>query len=780
MSSNNSLSIPSSQLLNLIQHHLTESGLTETSKTLLLETNVGSRGLLSHAHANLLKCVKNGDWGNVLDTLSGITLDDGSNSNGMTDNDIDTIERKMIQRRQTDLNNVLGHVHEMAILELGDAGEMDLAFATLKICRGILDRADVNANTGDGNGHGNGNGNENGNENGGEDSQQYLVKDRSLSQSVERKLHSISALRSVRATAAAHSGNHNHHSMSGVETDIHMVLPPDYYGINGTTKEKRRNELAKRLGGIIPILPSSRLISLCQQAIKWQIHTGEMPMVKNLWQEGDDDDDNDNGNDDADGDDDDKKKRKKKQRNKKKRKFDLVLGEVDVEIASRDILMSSSSRNNRSSSKKRNVSYESIPLDPWSVIKFAKKTTVTSCAFYIDANNDNDEGMMKNGGSRCSLITGTSDGFIEIWDPDSKYTSLRMDLEYQKNDDIMCHDEDETVGNGNGNGKEAVAPSILAMTVNADGTMLATGDSKGSIYIWSIANGQCLMDLKAHTGSAITCLDFSRDGEASSRILSSSQDGTCREFGLRAKRMLKEFRGHTSFVNSCAYVLKNNKSGGSSSSSSSSLSSDRALELLVVTASADGTVRVWCGRSAEIKYILNPSTTTSSNPSAIVSLSSSGGAGGSHSGDLGQNIHTVIPLHTPSNAMIVVPRGQTIYLMTYNGIVLRKFVNDGISKAEEGQVHVESNNEYEREEFVTATVSPSNKWLYGVTNSGVCLCFDMSTGKVEQSIRDFASETAGGKPKIEVSGIAHHPLKGILAAFSSSPAQKRGLLTLWK
>eukprot|EP00553_Chaetoceros_curvisetus_P005446 CAMPEP_0204624592 /NCGR_PEP_ID=MMETSP0717-20131115/10345_1 /ASSEMBLY_ACC=CAM_ASM_000666 /TAXON_ID=230516 /ORGANISM="Chaetoceros curvisetus" /LENGTH=296 /DNA_ID=CAMNT_0051640033 /DNA_START=20 /DNA_END=907 /DNA_ORIENTATION=+ len=296
------------------------------------------------------------------------------------------------------------------------------------------------------------------------------------------------------------------------------------------------------------------------------------------------------------------------------------------------------------------------------------------------------------------------------------------------------------------------------MTVNSDGTMLATGDSKGSIYIWSIANGQCLVDLKAHVGSAITCLDFSRDGEESSRILSSSQDGTCREFGLRAKRMLKEFRGHTSFVNSCAYVLKN-KSGGSSSSS------DRALELLVVTASADGTVRVWCGRSAEIKYILNPSTTTTSNPSAIVSLSSSGG--GSNSGDLGTNIHTIIPLHTPSNAMIVVPRGSTIYLMTYNGIVMRKFVNEGVSKAEE------SSNEYEREDFVTATVSPSNKWLYAVTNSGICLCFDMSTGKVEQSIRDFASETTGGKPKIEVSGIAHHPLKGILAAFSSSPAQKR-------
>mmetsp|Transcript_181 Transcript_181/g.218 ORF Transcript_181/g.218 Transcript_181/m.218 type:complete len:121 (-) Transcript_181:1634-1996(-) len=116
------LPIASSQLLNLIQHHLVEAGLAESARTLLAETSVGSRGLLPHAHTNLIKCAKNGDWGSVLKALSGITLDDG-----------DATKRN--EKQQKEVDSILAQCHEMAILELGDLGEMDLAFATLKICR---------------------------------------------------------------------------------------------------------------------------------------------------------------------------------------------------------------------------------------------------------------------------------------------------------------------------------------------------------------------------------------------------------------------------------------------------------------------------------------------------------------------------------------------------------------------------------------------------------------------------------------------------------------------
>jgi len=41
-------------------------------------------------------------------------------------------ERKEMKSKE---DSILAQCHEVVILELGDLGEMDLAFATLKICR---------------------------------------------------------------------------------------------------------------------------------------------------------------------------------------------------------------------------------------------------------------------------------------------------------------------------------------------------------------------------------------------------------------------------------------------------------------------------------------------------------------------------------------------------------------------------------------------------------------------------------------------------------------------
>jgi len=237
-----------------------------------------------------------------------------------------------------------------------------------------------------------------------------------------------------------------------------------------------------------------------------------MPMIRDFWQE----DAPDNG--------DDEKKRKKPKQTKK---FDLVLGEVNAENTTGDVLNARTGTIKSSSS-----SYEHIPLDPYSTIKFGKKTVPTSCIFYTDTNIN-----------QTSLITGTSDGFIEVWDAESKFKKLRLDLDYQKIEEFMCHDP--------GDDEDAPLPSVLAMALNSEGTILATGDSIGTILVWNLQTGQTLVELSKVHGGAITCLDFSQDG---SKILSGSQDGACREFGLRTKGMLKEFRGHDSFVNCCCYI----------------------------------------------------------------------------------------------------------------------------------------------------------------------------------------------------------------------------------
>lgn len=688
-SKNDHLSVPASDMLTLIQHFFLENGLTSSSAALLAETKTGSKGLLQHAHARLKTLITQGDWGSVLEILSGITLD-GSKRNG---------DGNIIGTRQVQLDNIIAQVHEMAILELADAAEMDLAFATLKMSRDVLDNASEHKDE-DGNGNG----------------EKSLGSDVVSARNVERRLHAINAMRSVRAAASASV------AFSNGADSTEMLLPPDYYGPNNETKEQRRIEIASSLGRLVPIIPSSRLVSLCQQAIKWQIHTGEMPVVRELCDDGNEEIDEGEGAKTKD-----KKKRKKsKQGQKLKKKFDLVMGEVTVENATGDILKASAAKR-----AKTGDGYERIPLDPYSTIKFGKKTQVTSLTFFTDTV-----------ANQTSLITGTSDGFIEIWDAESKYTKLRMDLDYQKNEEIMCHTS------GDENDDEAPLPSILALTVNAEGTILASGDSVGSIYVWNIKTGSCLCEFDRVHGGAITCIDFSPDG---SRILSGSQDSTCREFGLRTKRMLKEFRGHRSFVNSCHYILSLKNS---------------IQELLVITASADATVRVWCGRSAEEKYALNPMT--SSGPSALITSSSS--TSNVNDADLDRNVHTVIPLHTPANTMILVPRGPKAILVTVSGLILRTF---------ESASSVADTSKGGKGEFVTGAISGSNKWLYLVTNDGVGYCFDVETGKVEQQIDDFGEETTG-KPGVELSGLSHHPMKGMLAAFSSSKSQKRGLVTLWK
>lgn len=672
----NTLDISSADIIQLIQHYLTECGLLESSKALLKETEIGCRGLLPHAQKNLLRCAKRGDWGVVLETLSTITVDDGTSN-----------RRLSSANGKKEYDEMLVEIHEMAILELADLGEMELAFATLKTCRPLLDSlAAVDSNVSE------------------EMSEMNKVD---VIKSLERKLNSVAALRS---SVVSSTVNQDFKNMS------ESFLPPDYWGLYGKTKQGRRDEIVKKMSTLIPIIPTSRLVALFQHAIKWQCHTGEIPMVKEVWEAHIDEMDND------------KKKRKRRQ----KKVFDLVMGDVSVEVATSDRI--------QALSESQSNIYESIPKDPYSTLKMSKKTVVTSCTFLQNE-------------STCSLVTGSSDGFIEIWDELSKYTELRMDLEYQKKDELMCH-----YGTDDTN-----APSIHAITVNNAGTMLASGDSNGSISIWEITSGRCLHTFEKVMGGAVTCLDFSIDGEDSSRILCASQDGNCREFGLRTKRLLKEFRGHSSFVHSCIYVITTDKSADKTS----------PLNLLVVTASADSTVRVWCGRSAEVKCVINPMGAT--GPSAIVSISSTSDVRDKGGSD--RSIHSVLPLHSPSDTMIIVPHGPKAFLVTYTGLILRTFeVNVGMMmKSDETSASFRAKGD-----IVCATISPTNKWLYAVSENGYCTCFDVHSGKIETVLQDFALETTGGKTNVEINGICHHPLKGILAAYSSSNLQKRGVLTLWK
>ena len=135
------------------------------------------------------------------------------------------------------------------------------------------------------------------------------------------------------------------------------------------------------------------------------------------------------------------------------------------------------------------------------------------------------------------------------------------------------------------------------------------------------------------------------------------------------------------------------------------------------------------------------------------------------------SVQCAIPIHTPPNSMVIIHRAPHAYLVGHTGTVLRVFNRDDTRGRGSGSD--------EKGDFIAATVSPSNKWLYVATEDGLLLCFDVATGKLEKTIRDFAVETSG-KENSEISRLVHHVNKSLLGGYSNDKSLKRGRLVLWK
>jgi len=218
------------------------------------------------------------------------------------------------------------------------------------------------------------------------------------------------------------------------------------------------------------------------------------------------------------------------------------------------------------------------------------------------------------------LATGSSDGFIELWD--WKTGKLRKDLQFQADDAFMMHED-----------------SVLCLSFSRDSDLLASGSLDGRIKVWKVLTGQLLRQYDtAHSGGVVS-LQFSRDG---SHLLSSSSDSLARVHGLKSGRMLKELRGHDGALAAAVYSADCTR---------------------VATAGRDGKIKIWDAKSGDCLLTFTPPQETEALHAPVLAL---------HIVDMG----AAEGLTETKEALVVCSRSATIHIMSLTGELLHSIQRD--------------------------------------------------------------------------------------------------------
>eukprot|EP00049_Salpingoeca_infusionum_P022941 m.9637 g.9637 ORF g.9637 m.9637 type:complete len:520 (+) comp5477_c0_seq1:196-1755(+) len=372
----------------------------------------------------------------------------------------------------------------------------------------------------------------------------------------------------------------------------------------GSSKTARRDAVATALAKSVDEAPPSRLLTLLQQAVKWQQHTGILPPGAEI---------------------------------------DLFRGTTAVKEQEADAL----------------------PTRLGKKIKFGGTSHCECATFSPDGQ---------------FFVTGSSDGLVEVYNPLNG--KLRKDLKFQAEERFMMMDT-----------------SVLCMAFSLDSELFVTADKGGKMKVWKPSTGQGLRRFAHAHPQGITSVCFSNDN---SQLLSASFDHTIRVHFLRSGQMVREFVGHTSFVNAAIY--------------SHDFSS-------VISAGSDGTVKVWNAKSGD----------------CLESFDRFGkGTDGS-----ALTINTIVKHPTNPEAVLVCNRSRSLYLLNIStGKILQTYTHGKTTKGVD---------------FTGCTISPQGTYIYAVAEDLHMYCFLTSTGKLEKT---FPAHTK------EIHGLAHHPHTNVLASFS--------------
>lgn len=231
----------------------------------------------------------------------------------------------------------------------------------------------------------------------------------------------------------------------------------------------------------------------------------------------------------------------------RRRRIAEQLGSLVVAMPGKDRLLNQLAGTQKPEETLKKVATNALPDRQTTTIKFPKTQHPTALAF-----------------SPNYLATGSSDGFIELWDPCT--SKLANDLPYQMDGQLMM-----------------MKTTITCLCFSHPAQLLASGASNGRIKVWNAQKGSTYKRFSsAHDNEAVTSLAFSQDN---TQLLSGGADGVVRIHGLKSGGMLKEFRGHHGSINNAIYTED---------------------ESTVISTSEDGSVVMWDRKNARRLQTLVP------------------------------------------------------------------------------------------------------------------------------------------------------------------------------